>query len=166
MAFRFSFEVSGVQQFNRSFSRIEGHIEDLRPVWNIIDRVLFDIEDKQFKSEGAAGSGGKWKKLSRGYAKQKEKTHPGMPILQRTGRLMKSLTGKTGDTILIKDKDEFAFGTSVEYAGDHQRGKGILPQRAVIDFSESQKTELQKGIQRGLIDIIRKDVTWLEFQTN
>ena len=165
MAFNFTFEIEGVQQFNRAFNRIEGHIDDLRPVWDHVERVMFEIEDAQFKSEGSRGGLGKWQPLSRAYAAQKEKTHPGKPILERTGRLMRSLTGKTGDTLLVKEKDEFGFGTAVPYAPFHQRGGGKLPKRAVVDLSSSQKRDLQKGIQKGLLDILRRDVSWVEFQT-
>ena len=129
----------------------------MRPVWDEVARELWDIEKQQFASEGGAGASGKWPELTLDYKAQKVKRYPGAKILQRTGAMYESLTGQTGDTVLIKEKQSFAIGSSLKYPPFHQRGDGNLPQRAVIDFSEEQKRKLQKGIQRGLLEIIKRD---------
>ena len=58
---KITFEVEGVQILNRSFQRIGQHLEDLRPIWETVQRDFWKIEDQQFKSEGAKGASGAWK---------------------------------------------------------------------------------------------------------
>lgn len=151
------FEVEGVTILNRSFQRVGEHLEDLRPIWETVQRDFWKIEEAQFKSEGAKGAGGKWQALSRPYAKQKAQRHGVKTILRATDRLYSSLTGQTGDTLLFKEKQEFGIGTSVPYAKFHQTGAGKLPKRAVIDFSDSQKRDLSKAIQRDIITAMKRD---------
>lgn len=154
---RFTFVVEGQAQFDRSFNRVGKHVEDLRPVWDKIERVFYAIEDEQFKSEGAKGRSGKWKSLTRPYAKQKAQKYGVRPILQRSGDLYRSLTGKTSDTVLIKDKQEFGIGTRLFYAPFHQRGTSKMPAREPVSFADDQRTRMMKEIQKGLLEIIRKD---------
>lgn len=156
---RFSFEFGGKVQFDRAFNRVEKHIEDLRPVWDEVERVFYRIEREQFASEGAKGGGGKWKPLSRPYAERKAKTHPGRKILQREGNLRSSLIGNTADSVLRKEKQEFAIGTRLFYAPFHQDGTSKMPARPPIDLSDEQRTLMTKEIQKSLLKIIRADRT-------
>jgi phage gpG-like protein len=154
---RFTFEFSGQVQFDRAFNRIEQHIEDLRPVWDEVERAFYKIEEEQFASEGAKGRSGKWKELSSPYKEIKAKTHPGMPILQRSGKLQRSLTGNTSDSVLRKEKQEFAIGTKLFYAPFHMEGTKNMPAREPISLSDTQRTFLTKEIQKSLLAIIKKD---------
>lgn len=154
---KIEWSVEGVPILVRSFQRVGEHIDDLRPIWDNVERDFHQIEDSQFKSEGARGASGKWKPLSRPYAKRKAQRWGMQPILRASGRLEASLTGNTGDTVSFKEPQEFGIGTSVPYAGYHQRGGGRLPKRPVIDFSDSQKRDLQKSIQRDILVEMRRD---------
>jgi phage gpG-like protein len=154
---RFTFEIEGKAQFDRSFNRVEGHIKDLRPIWDRVERVFYRIEEEQFKSEGAKGRSGKWAKLSPEYAARKAIDYPGKLILERTGKLKSSLTSKTSDTVLIKEKQEFGFGSSLFYARFHQTGTKNMPARELFDFSDSQRTDITKEIQKGLLSYIKAD---------
>lgn len=154
---RFTFEVAGKKEMDRAFNRVTEHISDLRPLWPEVTRTVFNIEEEQFKSQGAKGRSGKWEKLSRNYAKQKERDYPGKPILQRTGRLEAALTSKTGDTVLIEEKQEYGFGTSLFYAAFHQAGTNKMPSRPPINFSEDNRRDITKAMQKGLLSIIKKD---------
>ncbi len=156
MGLRLKFEVEGVTLLNRDFSRMGETLSDLTPIWPNVQRGFQKIEASAFKSENARGASGKWKPLSRPYAKQKAQRYGVQPILRATGRLESSLTGETSDTVLFKQKQEFGIGTSLEYAKFHQRGGGNLPKRPVIDFSDGQKRELQKGMQKDILAEIRK----------
>jgi phage gpG-like protein len=163
MPFRLTYEVDGVVMLDRAFNRVGEHLNNLIPVWNRLEPVLEDMESEQFLSEGAAGLHGKWAPLSPRYAKYKEFRWPGRPILQRDYHLVSSLTDKTSDSIRVKEKDEFAFGTKVksksgvDYPLLHQRGTRRLPARRVIDFSDSQKRTMQKEVQAGLLELLRSD---------
>jgi phage gpG-like protein len=164
---RFNFEIDGVKQFDRAFNRVEGHVKDLRPVWDYAEAALIRIEEEQFLSEGAKGAHGKWAPLSKPYYEYKELRWPGRPILQRNYDLVSSLTDTTADSIRVKEKQEFAFGTKVvskephnkgfNYPLEHQRGNRRMPARRPIDLSESQRRDLTKAIQKGLLEIIRAD---------
>jgi phage gpG-like protein len=154
---RFTFEIDGIKEFDRSFNRVEEHIKDLRPVWDAVERTFYDIEKEQFASEGSAGRGGKWKALSPAYLKRKEKQYPGTKILERTGKMRDALTQKTGDTVLVKTPDEFGIGTSLPYAGYHQRGGKRLPKREIVSFSDDNRRTMQKAMQKEFLTIMRKD---------
>lgn len=154
---RFTFEVAGVKEFDRAFNRVEGHISDLRPVWDRVEREFYRIERGQFDSEGSAGRSGKWKPLSRKYAKQKAQRYGVQPILRALGKMAASLTGKTSDTVLIKEKQDFGIGTRLFYAAFHQKGTDKMPAREPISFSDDSRRDLQKEIQKGLLEIIKGD---------
>jgi phage gpG-like protein len=154
---RFTFEVEGKAEFDRSFNRVGEHVSDLRPVWDRVEKIFYRIEEEQFKSEGSKGRSGKWKPLKPEYAGRKAIEYPGKLVLERTGKLKSSLTGKTGDTVLIKEKQEFGFGTSLFYAQFHQTGTSKMPAREIFSFSDSTRTDITKEIQKGLLEIIKSD---------
>jgi phage gpG-like protein len=157
MSWRFSFEVAGVKEFDRAFNRVGEHISDLRPVWDKIERTFYKIEREQFDSEGSHGRTGKWAAITRPYAKRKAQKYGVQPILRASGKMAKSLTGNTSDTVLIKEKDEFGIGTRLFYAAFHQTGTNKMPARPPISFSDDDRRTLQKEMQKGLLEIIRGD---------
>jgi phage gpG-like protein len=144
-------EISGEVQFSRSFTRFAEQLTDLRDLWPGVVTDLRESIEEQFDSEGGAGKSGAWPSLSKSYAAWKSRKFPGKPILQRTGRLVKSLTGNSPDTIVDPKPDSLEFGTRVPYAKYHQRGAGKLPRRRLIDLNERQKARLMKTIQRRLL---------------
>lgn len=154
---RFTFEINGVREFDRAFNRVTDHISDLRPVWDKIERTFYQIEREQFSSEGSAGRTGKWKPLTRPYAKRKAQKYGVQPILRASGKMASSLTGKTSDTVLIKDPQEFGIGTRLFYAAFHQTGTNKMPAREPISFSDENRRTLQKEMQKGLLEIIKSD---------
>lgn len=153
---RFSIIVDGIPQFDRAFNRVSETVNDLTPVWKAIEREFHKIEREQFDSEGARGASGKWKPLKPKYQKIKARNYPGKRILERTGKLRRSLTGETADTVSNIRSDNAEFGTSLPYALAHQRGSGRLPKREVISFSDAQKRRMMKGIQRELLMLIKR----------
>jgi phage gpG-like protein len=150
-------EVEGVPILVRSFERLDRHVSDLRPVWDNAERRFHKLEDSQFKSEGARGESGKWKPLSRPYAVQKAKRYGVQPILRASGRMEAALTGHTGDSVVFKEPQEFGIGTSLAYAGYHQRGPGSLPKRPLIDPTDQDKRDFSKEIQRDILNEMRRD---------
>lgn len=149
--FTLSFEVEGEEQLKRAFSRFGEYAQDLRDEFKEIARDFHEtVEQKQFATEGAYGAGG-WAPLSPGYAAWKGKNYPGMPILQLTGRLMESLTGKTSDTIEEIGRQDFRLGTKAPYAIYHQKGTGRMPARPIIKLTEDDKRRWTKIIHIGLV---------------
>jgi hypothetical protein len=61
--FEFSVEVSGDIQVKRLFSRFGDKISNIVPALKNIRKRFYDVEKKQFDSQGGFGSGG-WEPLS------------------------------------------------------------------------------------------------------
>lgn len=150
---RLTIEVDGVKELDRAFASSRGHLEDLRPVWPAVERAFQKVEDEQFKSEGSKGRSGQWKPLSRKYAEYKAKKYGDKPILQRTERLVKAMTSNTGDTIVVKTKDEFGYGTTLFYM------PFVHKVRPVVSLSEDQKTFITKEMQKGILKAMKEDRT-------
>jgi phage gpG-like protein len=107
-------------------------------------------EARQFSTEGGAGQSGRWQRLSPGYARWKAIHYPGAGILERTGRLMRSLLSRTGDSIERSSIRLLELGTSVHYARYHQRGEG-LPKRPPIDITNRDAAEIAAIIRRKFV---------------
>ena len=153
----FSATIDGVPEFERAFNRIEKEIDDLRFVWPAVSQEIYKIEGEQFASEGAAGASGKWAALKLAYSKYKAVTFPGMTILKATTSLFDSVTSPDApDSIFRPEAGMLTIGTQREGAIYHQRGTSRMPARKIYSFSESQKRRIQKAIQVGLVQFIRR----------
>lgn len=164
---KLTFYMLGTKQVDFGLSHLMRSIDDFRPVWPDIVQELEAIETEQFEAEGQ-GRTGKWPKLSSFTQEWKARYFPGTKILERTRKLRQSLT-ETGAEGAIRDisrPDKMAFGTSIPYAGFHQRGtgssgfgvigdflsgrgsRGKLPMRRVIDLKPSNQLALAKIVQK------------------
>lgn len=153
---RFVFELDGVPEFDRGFSRVEREIDDHRFLWPAVSQEVYQIETEQFQSEGAAG-GNKWAALSVAYKKFKEMAFPNQPILRATTSLFESVTSPNAPGAIFRpEQGMLTIGTSHEAAVYHQRGTGKMPARKVYSFSEQQKRRIQKAIQVGLVQFARR----------
>jgi len=141
-------EVGGEVQLKRKLSRFGSSFKNIKPLLRDIAKDFKSIEAKQFKSQGSYGSGG-WERLSFSYAKWKSKNYPGKPILQRSGRLMSSLTGFGSDYIERMTNSNIELGTMTPYAIYHQSvmPRTKLPRRPVIELTESDKKRWMKMAQ-------------------
>jgi phage gpG-like protein len=148
--------VDGEKQFDRGFSRFTHHIEDLRYIWKDVQKDFYEIEQKQFQSQGAHSN--TWQPLSKKYGEWKAKKHPGKQILELSGTLWKSLTsaGANG-AVFISEPDSMAVGTSIKYAQYHQRGTRKMPKRKPIDLVEADKRQIGRTIHRRLVGVARED---------
>ncbi len=155
-------EVDGKPEFDRIFHRLDARVKDLTPIWDDVRDQFWEFEKEQFASEGSAGRSGRWAALSKTYAERKRKMYGAKPILERTGRLRRSMIGQTGDTVYRANETEMHVGTNVPYSGFHQRGTSKMPARPPISFSGSQKHRMMKTIQRGLIREIRRGNVYIE----
>lgn len=153
---RFSLSVAGDVIFDRAFNRLDQHIADFRNFAPVIAGQFYQFEGEQFESEGVAGASGKWAPLSKAYEQLKTIHFPGEKILQATHHMIDSLTDPDAlDAVYIAEVDQIILGTKDEKALAHHRGLGRLPARPVISFSERQKRQLQKAIQRDLVKYTR-----------
>lgn len=161
MPLQISISILGDEQFERSLLRIERHAGDLRPVWDLIEEDIKEINRQQFFSEGARSSGG-WAPLADSTIAYKRSHGYPLDILQRTGALFDAATGFTDpNQEVIKQDDWMVFrvtGDPGEYGRYHQSGTSRMPRRRVVEFTEADKIQFVKDIQRY---IMTGEVDWL-----
>lgn len=146
-----SIKVEGIEKLDSALQKMVLGCHDFRPYWKDVQKEFFEIEKRQFDSEGAKGRSGKWKPLSPKYAAIKQKQYGSKPILQRETDLYKSLTRNTGDTIFNPKKESVELGTSTPYAMAHQKPKkkGRV-KREPISITDEQAKQLLMPIKKGL----------------
>lgn len=153
---RFVITVENEQVFDRAFNRIDQSVSDFRSIWPGVAGTIYGIFGRAFDTEGASTAAGKWKELTPAYAKQKAIAFPGQTILRREDTLFESLTDPEAvDAIFIPEADQLTIGSRDPKARAHQRGLGHLPARPIISFTETDKRDIQKSLQRGLLQFIR-----------
>jgi phage gpG-like protein len=141
---------------------VELDAKDMQRMLVPVDSQFRKYEASLFASQGAA-SGKPWPRLSPEYAKQKRKTHPGKKIMQRTGKLRKSLTTKGGGHVAaysVKPKATLSVGTQNKVGAYHIKPKsGVtnalynrkMPDRDVLLQSAKQQAKYGETINDHLI---------------
>jgi len=152
MPVRLTATVENQVEFDRTFTRFVSQLTDWREIWPAVIVELRNIMREQFAAQGT-GRRGRWPQLSARYAAQKRKKYPGLPILQRTRRLVSSLTTNTVNTIIIATAKTLTFGSSLPYGRFHQTGTRRMPARVIFDLNEQQKARLMKAVQRQLLTV-------------
>lgn len=153
---RFSITVEGEQVFDRSFNRLDQSVSDFRSIWPFVTGTIYGIFGRAFDTEGASTAAGKWKALTPAYAKRKAIEFPGQTILRREDTLFESLTDpEAADAVFLPEVDQLIIGSRTPYARAHQKGLGNLPARPIISFTETDKRDIQKSLQRGLLQFVR-----------
>jgi len=147
-----TFTVNGEKQLDRALGLYASAVKDMRPVWPDIRDDFTDGQEEQFSSQGQSGSGG-WVSLSSDYGAWKALNFPGMPILQRTGRLKSSLTERShADFRYEAGRMGLTMGTKVPYAGYHQTGTRKMPRRPPIELTEAQRRGWVKMIHAYIVE--------------
>ncbi len=110
-------------------------VDDFTPAWPKVERVVLDMERRQFETEGAYG-GERWEPLNPSYAELKRREHGELGILRRNDVLFTSLTRKGALGHFYNAGPNFVeVGTTIPYGEYHQRGHESptrLPRRKVI----------------------------------
>lgn len=143
----FSFNFYGVEQIKSKLNRFANEISSYKEVFEDISEDFFEIEKRQFSSEG--GRSKKWYDLSPTYATWKNKNFPGRPILVLTGELKESLTVKDVDPYYpVITKNQCILGTSDPKAEWHFLGMSEtnLPIRRSINLIDKDKSRWMKLI--------------------
>jgi phage gpG-like protein len=156
------FRVLGDDQLKRTIIRFADDVTDAREPLQEVTKDFWQMEQKQFDSEGGASGG--WASLKPDYAKWKARHFPGAKILEQTGTLKGSLTNQNPWTVNELEKLKVTLGTKVGYAGYHQTGTGKMAQRRPIDFLEADKTRWAKIFQAWLVGRIRQTVSMADIQ--
>lgn len=145
-----NWSVWGDDIISRELLRFEERNLNIMPVGLAIIKDIKDSNQKQFETEGEHASGG-WAPLADSTIAAKVAGGFPLDILQRTRRLMLSLTEGTEDTIEEVDPGGFVFGSEVEYGKFHQTGTKTMPQRRPLEFNEVDKVLWMKRIQRYIL---------------
>jgi len=167
----FSFAVPGdtAPQILRRFERLgRGVTVPFRFSGRAIANDFLTIEEDQFAKQGARGTQG-WAALKPRTLRNKP---PGLPILQRTGRLEAALASRSGGHLEVVTDSEIQLGVKdadVPYAKYHQSGtlesrtqrsfspgRRGMPRRPVIETTEQDRRRWLLFVQRGLISLQRQ----------
>ena len=136
---RLYLDVYGQAPVDVALSRFGGLIRDFRPFFrDALAPKFFEDVVRRFERVGAYGGpdgARQWAPLSPPYKRWEDWHYPGKPILQRTGRLIRSLTWNRGmfgpgggrgnvgrDGVFRVTMNSADLGTAVEYAHWHQTG--------------------------------------------
>lgn len=150
----FQYLVKGEKEFRLQFQKLGAGLKDFRFLWPSFAQKFYEIEQEQFGSEGRKN---KWAALSPAYAKWKAAHFPGKSILQRQGPLVTSLTRKGAAGSVYEEKPlSLTLGSSIGYAGAHQKGRGRMPARPPIDITPNDVKAFGKIAQQGLEQIASK----------
>ena len=152
----FRIEVESEVVFDRAFNRLDHAISDFRSIWPEVSGTIYNIFGRAFDTEGTSTAAGKWKELSPAYAKAKAIKFPGQSILRAENTLFESLTDpEAADAIFLPEQDQLTIGSRTPYAVAHQRGSGRMSVRPIISFTETDKRDITKSLQRGLLQFVR-----------
>lgn len=131
-----SFSVTGEKQYSRAFEAMAHEVQDMSEPFEEIGRSLISHVHDQFRTEGGAGSFGKWKPLNPDYERWKREQVGDQPILVFTGQTRSKVTDPGAITISPR---KFVYDPDSEIADRHQSGEDHLPQRKIVDLPDSLK---------------------------
>lgn len=135
-----------------ALGKLARRFTDVREAWPSVTDLLRRIIERQFASQGSAGTSGAWKPLASPYAEWKASRFPGQPILRASDRMFRSLVEQGGENILEETPNSLTFGTSVPYARFHQDGTDRMAARRIFDLGPQDEDKLAQEMQRQLGD--------------
>lgn len=119
---------------------------NLQPVFNVIADDWMMIEQEQFASQGARGSGG-WPELKPSTVKSKGHD----AILIDSGDLYREMTDRS-NIMITDDFMHFAPADEQEEIGRyHQTGTSRMPQRKVVDFTDLDRRAMVRKVQSWIV---------------
>lgn len=131
--------------------------QDFRPCYDEARNLIFAHEAQLFRQEGETLDESRWAELSPAYKTWKDKAFPGRKILELTGKLVRQLTGESGDHYELRRKTKLVLGSdypikwrggSDDLGGLHMSGRqaskkvAAMPARPPIRTSDYLANEL------------------------
>ena len=148
MALQFEFESYGDKLISRKLLDLGDRSLDASPAFRLIADDLRGFERDRFDSRGY----GTWSPLMPSTVAAKASEHLDPRVLHATLALRDSLTVKDApDQELIITPDFMVFGTKRPYAGFLQRGTRKMVARKPLGFTEPQKVQVLKRLQRFIV---------------
>lgn len=147
---RLTFTIAGDVVLSEGLSRFADACTDYSPVWPDISDDFTRISEEQFDSQGARG-GSQWTELSESYGKWKAKHFPGLPLLELSGQLRRSMTSELQ---IDAQPMKLWMGPLLPRATWHQQGipANNLPSRPVVSLNETDILSWVRMIQAYLVD--------------
>lgn len=118
-------EVKGAQNLGIKLARWQKSLDSFEAIWPRVERKFNAITREQFTSQGTRG-GSRWVPLSKKYARWKAVHHPGKPIMELSGRLLRSLSARTSDTTYNVTKKTWSKFTTLPYAARQDRNRSLI----------------------------------------
>lgn len=151
----FNFNVDGEPQLRRWLDIAADSVDDFSTIFEKLAEDFRETQEEVFKKEGANEGLSRWRPLSEGYKKWKNKHYPGRPILTLTKALRRSLTIRGASNHVERiSPNKFEIGTKDFKAMLHQRGIRKMPKRKVIDLSDAQKRRWTQIAHRELYNLM------------
>lgn len=146
----FSFDLNGVPEYTRRLRAIRDRASNERSMFQALADRFKDSERSIFASQGAS-LGRAWTPLSPAYAAAKDREYPGQPILQRTGRLKRSLT----ETPRIRFRgNTMEIGTDIDYSEWNNDGvpSNNLPARPHVGLTFGHRQAWVNDVREYLVN--------------
>ena len=144
-----SAEWEGGQRWLEKAAHLQG-LADFSDIFvEIIDEVVIPEVKEQLDSEGRGQYPNP--KLSKVYERRKRRLYGDRPILQATGVMYRAFT-VPGAPHQIREvgPDAALYGVDLARAKFHQRGKGKLPQRKIINLTREFRRKARERAQKRL----------------
>jgi phage gpG-like protein len=163
----------GVREIADDLEALGHRAINTRPIMEEIYLTILDIEEEIFDTQGIRLGGLKWPAITLQWRFAKAKRGADPRILHASGRLRDSVTKyRHPDQHVRIERDKIVFGSKLPYAKIHQTGSdqffdeggrvegglaisGGLPQRKYIGFSQQDKANFTRGIERHIMKAIR-----------
>lgn len=148
----FRVNVDGADVLHETLVRFTERVSDLSEPLDAMGDVVARLQAREFDTQGGATRGG-WAALRPAYARQKARTHPGKPILERDGDLRRSLTQRPFSIDEV-DSHVAVFGTDIPYARYHMDGTPFMPARPPLigEVGKGPTREFTKILQRFVVE--------------
>lgn len=148
MGLRFTFECEGDKLISRELLDLGDRALDARPAFRLIAEDFRHFEEARFDSAGY----GSWRPLTPGTVHEKATRGLDPRILHATGALRRSLTRNRAPGSYSRVFPNFMlFGSTLSYAKYLQRGTRKMPARKPLGFTEAQKVQTLKRLQRFVV---------------
>lgn len=142
--FHISFDIDGDRELSRKLHGMLGAVTDWTPVWKTISADWSATMARKFDSEGAH-EGEAWAPLSVTYAAWKRRHHPGMGILQRTGKLRAAAVDPA--TTITPTSLRLTVGSPYAIFHQSSRPRTKLPRRPFASLTARQKSRWVKAFR-------------------
>lgn len=147
-----SIGIEGSEAFKRKLMISITELQNLKPIFDDVVKPYMQAHmKKQFQTSGQYG-GSKWAGNSKAYNRVKRLTVGHTRILERSGKLKRSLIGTTIASKYISSRTSMTYGTTIPYAKYQNNGtsKGIKAKQ-IFGMTNGQKKALVTLIQRELL---------------